>query len=355
MYMSYWNLETNPFSSTPDAKFYFASRSGADPVSGALAAVARRKRLVLLTGVDGSGKTTCLRRIVDLLPANEYKVAFVTNPAPTFPSLLREIVGQLESRATAAQTLEFHAKAFYNAVAIVARDRRHTVAIIDDFASKSPSDMAALSSLLTGHQEITCHATFVVAGPPDLKSRFEEPTCRALFESCGAHCTTEGINSRESMQSYIEHRLKGAGRPGPSPFSEDAIDVIWARPENRLPSQLNSVCRVCLKRCAEHNLKLINAAMAQAVSDSLQRSKTDMLPPQEKAMQYPGAVAGHASGRALEAAQCSEDARARLASQLAAERIRHMDSIGDPFEEWSSARDEILSVLKAAPLRRAAG
>ena len=58
--------------------------------------------------------------------------------------------------------------------------------------------------------------------------------------------------------------------------------------------------------------------------------------------------------RERSAEEYEQAAKQRLASQLATERVRHLEKkVQDPFDAWSEAREEILGTLESVHLRRA--
>ncbi len=344
-------LQNDPFTNKPEPKFYFAPKDGVDPVSEIMSAVAREKSLVVLTGASGTGKTTSLKRVVEQLDPQCHKVAFVNNPARTFPPLLREIVGQLENRTICKQGLEHYARAFRAAVLAIRCERRRAVVIIDNFAATGVSDLASLHSLIT-QDGSPANATFVIAGPLELRETLDTANIRSLFERVCVHCKTEELQTRESMQSYIEHRLRKAGHSAASPFSDEAIDAIWISSSNRNPRNLNSICRLCLKRIAEQGrdyvgIETVKQACCESYADQLMS-----LPPIGGALDRQFHHRRHPSLKPPQ--ESSDPAKSRLASQLATDRMRHIDKVVDPFEAWNAAREEILTALRGRKLRHAA-
>ncbi len=350
------DLRNDPFSSNPEPTLYFAPKDGADPVSEIMSAVAREKLLVVLTGTAGSGKTTCLKRVVDQLDPQCHKVVFVNNPARTFPPLLREIVGQLENRTICKQSLDHYARSFRAAVLAIRCDRRRAVVIIDNFCALEMGDLASLHSLLT-QDGSAANATFVIAGGLALRRALSAPNMSSLFESICIYCETEELQTKESMQAYIENRLRKAGQTGTSPFSEQALTAIWISDANRTPRNLNSICRLCLQRIAAAGKTRVDVETVTEVCSEFYAEHARPLPPIGGAfdMQYANARRPPHARNPLRPPQDSADpAKSRLASQLATDRMKHIDKVIDPFEAWTAAREEILHALSGRKLRHAA-
>lgn len=348
MYIKYWELERRPFDSVPDPSMYFAISPRCNPVSQVEELIrGQSKKLIVLTGKPGTGKTTSLRAVVDGLEAELYQIAFITNPARTFTPLLREIVGQLQHRICPSNTLGHLVRLFHETVDHAAGHGQRVVVVVDDYNATSIPDLASLHSLLTENGQAATSFIFILAGQPKLVNYLTEGTRKELFQNLATCCAISEIDDRDTMRSYILHRLSRSGRCGVSPFTESAIDALWASSGTRTPRALNFACRLCLKKAAEAGLEKIGGDLATAVCMNLQTHPLETLPPH----QVPPLCA---SGRsAIETPSKSVDtAKVRLANQLAAARIQRLDRVLDPFEAWSAAREEILTTLETTKLRR---
>ena len=97
MYCEYWGLTKPPFDNVPDPTMYVESHASVKrTIAETLFAIEEGNECIAaIVGDVGLGKTLSLRLILDNLPQDRYKVAFITNPDMSFVQLMREIVGQL--------------------------------------------------------------------------------------------------------------------------------------------------------------------------------------------------------------------------------------------------------------------
>lgn len=355
MYLEYWKLDSHPFSNTPDTHMYFAADQESDPVPRILLSIRDAlANLLVLSGEEGTGKTICMRQIVDQLDPHLYNIVFVSNPALSFADLLREITGQLNHRIYPRKTLGYFMQEFGKAVEMSAAEDRRVLVLIDNYKATSTTDLSALHSLLTSKQYSRASLSVIMAGAPELTETFEEPSNSALFHDLTAFYATQPLESRAAMSSYIEHRLQRAGRLGESPFSDSAIDSMWNCTANRSPRALNSICRVCLKKAAQAGEKQIDAQLVNSVGADLNTQALQEVPPPQPLALAPDIKELSVPVPAPLPSTPVNRAKERLASQLANNRIQHLDTVRDPFEAWSAAREEILSTLRSTKLRQAA-
>jgi MSHA biogenesis protein MshM len=355
MYLKHWQLDSHPFSNTPDTQMYFGASEQSDPATGILLSIRDAlANLIVLSGEEGTGKTICMRQMVDQLDPNSYNIVFVSNPALNFPELLREIVGQLQHRVCPRNTVGYFTHEFANAVEISAKEDRRVLVFIDNYRATATPDLTTMHSLLTSNQYAADSLSLIVAGSPDLSERLQETDCRTLFQGLAAFYTTEDIESRDAMSRYIAHRLECAGRSGPNPFSESAIDAIWSCEANRNPRALNSICRVCLKQSAQVDAQQVDIELVVSVHAELKSRALEEIPVASPQLECHDVEVPAPAIVPPEPPTVVDKAKERLASQLATNRIKHLESVRDPFEAWSSAREEILSTLQSTNLKRVA-
>src|SRR4051812_31056899 len=79
MYLSFFELQQEPFSIAPDPRFLYMSDKHGEALALLNYGLNRGASFVLLTGEIGAGKTTVWRRFLEELPSN-FDVASVVNP-----------------------------------------------------------------------------------------------------------------------------------------------------------------------------------------------------------------------------------------------------------------------------------
>jgi len=363
MYLDYWKLKKQPFSSVPDPEMYFDMHQSVESsVSELLFAVEEGDDcLAVVVGPVGAGKTMCLRIVLNALDQDKYRIAFVTNPDMTFPQLLREIVGQLEGKECLEKRKDRLFERFNRLLFETSDAGKRVVIFIDEGNAIRPHNLDSLRLLTNMQDDRQNLLTIILAGQPELGKRLEDPRRENLFQRVGVYCKIEGINSRETMKDYIEHRLERAGLSGDSMFTEAAYDEIWRLSENGMPRLINKMAKLSLKAAETNRQQHVNADMVKAVGERFIRTYVRMRAARKAVI--PAEVKSEVlvteepvAPPKLELKVLSRNEREKLASQLATERLVKLTRVLDPFEAWSQTRDEILHEMETGQaLKQAIG
>src|SRR5262245_19174976 len=132
-YLEHYRLSQEPFSNSPESRFYFNSTQHAEATIRLLRAVACRKGLAVLSGELDNGKTTLARKLLDHLPEEEYESALmvVIHARVTADWLLQKMALQLGVREPDADKLRLLGQLVRRLVEIH-ESGRHAVVMIDE-------------------------------------------------------------------------------------------------------------------------------------------------------------------------------------------------------------------------------
>ncbi|MCD6404232.1 MAG: AAA family ATPase [Planctomycetes bacterium] len=225
MYKAHWNLSRKPFRNDLDLSFAFMWEAYEEALARMQYWVADGKRLALLTGPSGVGKSYLLAALVKEIRLRGDIVATVPNPSLSPSELLSYILtlyghDRAEiSKAEALSTLTRFARE--NAL-----QNTRTYLLIDE--SQAIRDIHTLDeinlilNLAEGATPLFC---IVLAG---------EPGVHGLLTNCPGLKQKVEINARlkpmslEETGVYIAHRLQVAG--GQNVFEDDAVASLhqWA-------------------------------------------------------------------------------------------------------------------------------
>jgi type II secretory pathway predicted ATPase ExeA len=363
MYLDYWKLNKHPFNSVPDPEMYFDMHQSVDnAVSELLFAIEEGNEcLAVVVGPIGVGKTMCLRIVLNALDQAKYKIAFVTNPDMTFPQLLREIIGQIKGKECLERRKDRLFEEFNRLLFETSDAGKRVVVFIDEGNAIKPHNLDSLRLLTNMQDDHQNLLTIILAGQPELGRRLEAPRRENLFQRIGVYCKIEGIDSRENMKDYIEHRLERAGLSGDSMFTDSAYDELWKLSEDGMPRMINKMCKLSLKAGQTNNLKCIDGDIVKAVGDRFKRIYVWLRAARKvgkpvKAVDNSAVRKQPATPPELELKVLTQDEREKLASQLATQRLTRLAKVLDPFEVWSKAREEILHEIETGQcLKKAAG
>ncbi len=362
MYLEYWKLKKQPFNSVPDPEMYFDMHQSVDSsVSELLFAVEEGNEcLAVVIGPVGVGKTMCLRIVLNTLDKDMYRIAFLTNPDMTFPQLLREIVGQLEGKVCLERRKDRLLEEFNRILFETSDAGKRVVVFIDEGNAIKPHNLDSLRLLTNMQDDHQNLLTIILAGQPELGKRLEDPKRENLFQRIGVYCRVEGIDSRETMKDYIEHRLERAGLSGDSMFTEAAYNEIWKLSENGVPRLINKIAKLSLKAAETNRQVYVDADIVRMVGERFTRTYVRIRDARRTGThrEIKSAETAYVPvvKRKSELKIFSLDEREKIASQLATERLVNQPAVLDPFEVWTRAREEILRSMESGQqLKQAAG
>jgi general secretion pathway protein A len=215
-----------------------------EALSGLVYSVCTRPGLTVLVGEAGTGKTTLLYALLDLLQKRRFITAMCTNPTLTraeFYDLLVakfgiEITSSLKSR----QLLALQETLLRNRA-----DGRPSLLIVDEAQRLSPELLEEIRLLLNMETPREKLLEIIVAGQPELIDVLRRPEMRQLKQRVSCLCKLRPLNLAE-LKAYLHHRLKHAGHQPGELFSEAAIESIYDYTQG-IPRLVNSLCDGALR------------------------------------------------------------------------------------------------------------
>lgn len=265
MYEKFFGLARSPFSMTPDPDALFLTGKHREALVGLYYAVVARKGFVVLAGEAGTGKTTLLRKVLQMLPEGEAAVSVVLNPTLTpaeFLELLLWNFGLRDLPPGKTQRLILLDQLLNDS------DRAGKVPLLMiDEAHKLSFDVLEEIRLLTNFETSEKKLLqIVLSGQPEIKDLLNRPELWQLKQRVAVRLGI-GPLSRAEVSDYIVHRWCTAGGGADSPFSEDAILMIAFRSAG-IPRVINCICDNALLLAYGRGIRTIGArVIADVVHD----------------------------------------------------------------------------------------
>lgn len=242
MYLSYWGLADKPFQNTSDPKFLCMSPQHEEALSRLRYAVEDYKACAVLTGVFGSGKTLLTQALIDGLPPDQYKTAYIFNPQLNPVELIREIIYQLgvhdqlpESKTDILHRLSDILNDNYS-------ESRHTVIIVDEaHLIEDRLILEELRLLLNFQKKDKSLLTLILVGQPELREKLLH--MKPFDQRISIRFHLKGLKPEET-RAYIHHRLQVAGAAREI-FDEGACAAIHDS-TGGIPRRINQICDLAL-------------------------------------------------------------------------------------------------------------
>ena len=178
-YLEFFELNTEPFSNAPVARFYYDSQQHSQALLRLRYAVDGMKGLAVLVGDIGAGKTTLARRLLDSLPEEQFEAALlmVVHAETTASWLLSRIALLLGVENPADDKLRLLSQLYQRLVAIHESGKKAVVLIDEAQMLRSRELMEEFRGLLNLELTEKKLLTFVFFGLVDLEENLhlDEP------------------------------------------------------------------------------------------------------------------------------------------------------------------------------------
>ncbi|PXF59950.1 MAG: AAA family ATPase [Deltaproteobacteria bacterium] len=223
MYLSYYGLNEQPFSISPDPRFLYLSEIHREGLANLTYGVAQRKGFIIITGEVGTGKTTLIHALLANVP-QKVRVAFISNPTLTreeFFYLLADAykLGAIEHKAHfLVRFTQFLEKAYSsdeNVVLIVDEAHSLTHELLEEIRLFSNLETA-------GHNLVN----IILVGQPELDEKLSSQEMRPLTQRITLRYHLSSMTLDETAK-YIETRLLRSGAKDPGIFTEAAIQSLY--------------------------------------------------------------------------------------------------------------------------------
>lgn len=224
MYRRFFKFRKRPFHITPDPEFLFLSPSHKEAFASILYGIGARKGFIAITGEVGVGKTTIVRSYLDRTDPKKTRIAYIFNPALSFPKLLKQVLLELGIPITDGEPPEL-VNSLHHYLIDEYKNDRNVVLIIDE-AQNMPietlENLRMLSNLETSRDKLI---QIILVGQPEFESMLDLPELRQLKQRIAIHSRMGPLSSTESL-AYIQHRLNKASSFYNPVFTEDALKEI---------------------------------------------------------------------------------------------------------------------------------
>jgi type II secretory pathway predicted ATPase ExeA len=266
MYKSFFGLRANPFSVSPDPRYLFLTRHADEALACLMHGVESRKGFVLLTGEVGTGKTTLINKLLELLRPQKVATAFIFNPHLTVPQffdyMMTDFGVPCDSKSKSQVLIRF-----YDWLLARYRAGGNAVLIVDEAQNLSEElleEIRMFTNVETSSEKLL---QIVLSGQPELEQKIKQPQLRQLRQRIALRARTYPL-SLEEAKIYVSQRLRIAGSNGEQIFDPESLVAI-CRYANGIPRVVNLICEHCLVSAFVDQQKVVKVSMVDAVARDL--------------------------------------------------------------------------------------
>lgn len=263
MYEAFYQLKEKPFSLLPDPDFLYLGGKYQAALSLLEYGVLNQAGFIVLTGEPGMGKTTLLRKLVELMNA-DFSVGLVTNTHRDFGSLLPWILAAFGLPSEQRDALRMFQELGEFLRHHMLKQRR--VLLLVDEAQNLTPDMLEELRLLSNLNARKVHTLQVLlCGQPDLRTLLKRPDLIQFAQRVSVDYHLIPLQEAET-EEYIRHRLRIAGGSA-ALFTHEACLAVH-RLTGGLPRLINQVCDMALTYgFAEEAPRIVARLVIEAVRD----------------------------------------------------------------------------------------
>ncbi|MGB5988007.1 MAG: AAA family ATPase [Desulfobacterales bacterium] len=256
MYLTYYQLEVNPFSVSADPRFMWYGEKYQAALTTLRYGLVEKKGYVVLTGDIGTGKTTLMNSLIGSLDENTLvaKINHATLDASEFYNLIARSYDPTAKVADKSEFLFFFTSFLHRSGA----QKKSALLVIDEAHRLSAELLEEIRLLSNVEHASDNHFNIVLVGQNDLKAKLLSDECRALRQRITLFYDLRPLSEDETA-CYIAHRLKVAGTEKKL-FSAGAIHEVQKFSQG-YPRLINMVCDRSLLSGWLQKRKMIHADM----------------------------------------------------------------------------------------------
>ena len=267
MYIEHFGLTGQPFQLTPDARFWFESRTHKKAMAYLGYGLAQGEGFIVITGEIGAGKSTLAAHLQDSIDRARLNAVSLVSTQVEGDDMLR----------LAAQGLGVAVRGVEKAALLDAVEQRldeevragkRNLLIVDEAQNLSISALEELRMLSNFQVRGRALLQILLLGQPEFREKLASPSLEQLRQRVIATHHLEAMGADELL-AYMLHRLSLVGWQGKPDFDADAFDAIHAS-TGGIPRRVNKLANRLLLHAAVGNLERIEADDVRAVAAELE-------------------------------------------------------------------------------------
>lgn len=268
LYGEYFGLTIQPFSVSPDPKFFYGSPSHREGLAQLTYGIKARRGFVVLTGEVGTGKTTLIHSLLQQLEDGHTHIAFVFTLVTNTKDLLRSVCEDfgLTSINDGPKDLHDYLTVLNKFLLESYRMGDNVALVIDEAQNLSPEVLEGvrlLSNFETSEDKVL---QILLVGQPELGARLNQPELRQLKQRVALRCHLTPLSLAECKE-YIAKRLEIAAGSA-SIFPVKTLEIVHAY-SGGIPRLINILCDNGMLTAYALGKKTVEVGMIEEIAHDL--------------------------------------------------------------------------------------
>ena len=238
MYLKYYGLKNEPFSTSPDPDFLYKSEMHQQALERLVNSLQARKGINAIIGEPGLGKSTLVRTMLAGFSQN-VQYAWIFNTTLNSKEFLKYLCLDLGLK-TKSNDLSELLMLFFEFLIEEYEHGRYIVLVVDEAQNLSLElleEIRQLSNLETNSKKLL---QVVLSGQPALNSYLDDPRLHQLKQRISLKASRNRFGL-DDTKAYILHRLQIAGAIRENIFTQGAIEAIYELSDG-VPRLINQIC-----------------------------------------------------------------------------------------------------------------
>ena len=266
MFIEDFRLTGQPFQLTPDARFWFESRTHRKAMAYLGYGLAQGDGFIVVTGEIGAGKSTLVQHLlVNIDPARLYAISLVSTPVEG-DSMLRLAAQGLDIDIGAVEKSRL-LDAVEDRLEQGFRAGKRTLLIVDEAQNLPVSAFDELRMLSNFQVAGKALIQIFLLGQPEFRAKLATPGLEQLRQRVIAthHLDAMGV---DEVEAYVRHRLGVVGWQGLPGFSADAFASLHFE-TGGIPRRVNQLANRLLLHAAVEGVETLDAQAVKLVAADL--------------------------------------------------------------------------------------
>jgi general secretion pathway protein A len=241
MYEAFYGMKEKPFSIQPDPDFLYFGRRHALAYAMLEFGIQNGAGFSVISGEIGCGKTTLIRHLLNQLASN-LTVGLVNNTSPDIADILEWVMLSFGLPYEGRSKVALY-DAFQRFLIGQYGAGKTVLLIVDEAQNLGPVALESLRMLSNINADKHQLLQVILVGQPQLRDLLKRPDLKQLAQRVAVDFHITPLSVAE-VQSYIEHRLKTAGRE--TPLFTSAACAMIATASQGIPRSINILCDTAL-------------------------------------------------------------------------------------------------------------
>lgn len=266
MYTDLYGLTERPFQLTPDARFWFESRTHKKAMAYLGYGLAQGEGFIVVTGEIGAGKSTLVAHLMATIDRERLNAVSLVSTQVEGDDMLRLTAQGLGIQTGGAAKAQILDRVEQRLREEAGRGKR-TLLIVDEAQNLPTSALEELRMLSNFTSQGRALIQIFLLGQPEFRARLaEDQGLEQLRQRVIASHHLDAMEANE-VEPYFVHRLAVAGWQGRPGFEPEAFAALH-RHSGGVPRQLNQIAaRVLLHAGMEQSDTVSGAAVEAVVAD----------------------------------------------------------------------------------------